>query len=241
MTDGFDRRPYGGDPGAADLRARDGAREPREPREPRGQDGSTRRVDPIARLVQALSRLPGIGEKTATRLTFHILREGREHARALAEALLDATERTRFCGRCLNLTDAELCAICCDQRRDGCVVCVVERVPDLRAIERSQEFRGHYHVLHGTLAPLDGVGPDQLKIRELLVRLRERTEVAIREVILATNPSVEGEATALYLAKIISPLGVKVTRIASGMPIGGDFEYADPATISRAITGRREM
>lgn len=193
------------------------------------------RVDPIARLVQELSRLPGIGEKTATRLAFHILKQGRERAKALADALIDATERTRFCSRCMNLTDAELCTICGDGRRDPAVVCVVERVPDLRAIERSGEYRGQYHVLHGALAPLEGVGPDDLKIRELLARL------PVKEIILATNPSVEGEATALYIQKIIQPLGVRVTRIASGMPIGGDFEYADPATISRAFSGRREM
>jgi recombination protein RecR len=193
------------------------------------------RIDPIARLVQELSRLPGIGEKTATRLAFHILKQGRERAKALAEALIDATERTRFCSRCMNLTDAELCTICGDGRRDPALVCVVERVPDLRAIERSGEYRGQYHVLHGTLAPLEGIGPDDLKIKELLSRL------PVKEIILATNPSVEGEATALYIQKIIQPLGVRVTRIASGMPIGGDFEYADPATISRAFSGRREM
>ncbi|MCK6552308.1 recombination mediator RecR [Myxococcota bacterium] len=202
---------------------------------------SPKRVDPIARLVQALSRLPGIGEKTATRLAFHILREGPDKARALAEALVDATERTHLCERCMNLTDVELCTVCADPRRDPTLVCVVERVPDLRAIERSQEFRGQYHVLHGTLAPLEGTGPEDLKIKELLVRLRTTGELAIREVILATNPSVEGEATALYLQKVIMPLGVRVTRIASGLPIGGDFEYADPATISRALSGRRDM
>jgi recombination protein RecR len=199
------------------------------------------RIDPIARLVQALSRLPGIGEKTATRLAFHILREGKEKARELADALVQATERIRFCGRCMNLTDRDECAICADPRRDPSVVCVVERVPDLRAIERSQEFRGHYHVLHGALAPLEGLGPDDIKIKELLLRMHDPGERRVREVILATNPSVEGEATALYIQKILTPLGVKVTRIASGMPIGGDFEYADPATISRAISNRREM
>jgi recombination protein RecR len=197
-----------------------------------------RTVDPIARLVQALSRLPGIGEKTATRLAFHILREGKEKARELAEALVHATDSVGFCTRCMNLTDRTECAICSDPRRDASVICVVERVPDLRAIERSQEFRGHYHVLHGALAPLEGLGPDDIKVKELVVRLRDQI---VREVILATNPSVEGEATALYLQKLLVPLDVKVTRIASGMPIGGDFEYADPATISRAISNRREM
>lgn len=205
------------------------------------EDREDKRVDPIARLVQALSRLPGIGEKTATRLVFHILREGKERARELADALIDATERTRFCSRCMNLTDRDQCRICSDPRRDPTVVCVVERVPDLRAIERSQEFRGHYHVLHGALSPLEGLGPEDIKLKELLARVRPKSEPEIREVIIATNPSVEGEATALYLQKLLSPFGIKVTRIASGMPIGGDFEYADPATISRAISGRREM
>jgi recombination protein RecR len=195
------------------------------------------RVDPIARLVQELSRLPGIGEKTATRLAFHILKQGKDRAKALADALVEATERTRFCARCMNMTDAELCQICGDGRRDPSLICIVERVPDLRAIEKSGEYRGLYHVLHGAIAPLEGVGPDDLKIKELLGRLSG----AVQEIILATNPSVEGEATALYIQKIVSPLGVRVTRIASGMPIGGDFEYADPATISRAISGRREM
>lgn len=197
-----------------------------------------RRVDPIARLVQELSRLPGIGEKTATRLAFHLLKQGPERTHALAEALIDATNRTRFCSVCMNLTDAERCAICCDARRLGSLVCVVERVPDLRAIEKSGEYRGFYHVLHGAIAPLEGVGPDDLKVKELLERLYEGS---VEEVILATNPSVEGEATALYLQRLIAPIGLKVTRIASGMPFGGDFEYADPATISRALSGRREM
>lgn len=198
------------------------------------------RVDPIARLVQELSRLPGIGEKTATRLAFHILKQGKDRAKALADALIEATERTRFCTRCMNMTDAELCQICGDGRRDPALICIVERVPDLRAIERSGEYRGVYHVLHGAIAPLEGVGPDDLKIKELLGRIGEQ-KPPVQEIILATNPSVEGEATALYIQKIVSPLGLRVTRIASGMPIGGDFEYADPATISRAISGRREM
>lgn len=200
----------------------------------------SRRVDPIARLIQALCRLPGIGEKSATRLSFFILREGAGYAKDLAEALVDATDRIGLCTSCMNLTDAEVCTICNDARREPKQVCVVESVQDLRAIERSHEFRGYYHVLHGTLAPLEGVGPDQLKVKELIDRLgQEGSE--IEEIIVATNPSVEGEATALYLQKLLTPLGVRVTRIASGMPIGGDFEYADPATISQALAGRREM
>lgn len=202
-------------------------------------------VDPIARLVQALSRLPGIGEKTATRLAFHIIRQGVLPAKELAVALVEATEQARFCSRCMNLTGSDVCALCEDPRRDASVICVVESVADLRAIERSHEHRGLYHVLHGALAPLDGIGPEDLKIRELLRRIRGAATFGLDrgpgEIILATNPSVEGEATALYLLRVLAPLGIKVTRIASGMPMGGDFEYADPATISRALSGRREM
>ncbi len=199
-----------------------------------------KRVDPIARLIQALGRLPGIGEKSATRLSFHILRAGPDYAKDLADALLEATQRVHLCRRCMNLTDREVCGVCEDQRREQSVLCIVENVQDLRAIDRSHEYRGLYHVLHGTLAPLEGVGPDELKIKELLVRLGDESS-AIKEVIVATNPSVEGEATALYLQKLLRPMGFRITRIASGLPIGGDFEYADPATISQALSGRREM
>jgi recombination protein RecR len=200
-----------------------------------------RRVDPIARLVQALSRLPGIGEKTATRLAFHIIRSDRALATDLAEAIREATERTRFCRLCMNLTDEELCSICRDPRRDASLLCVVEQVPDLRAIERSHEFRGRYHVLHGAIAPLEGIGPDQIKLKELLARFSTEEGGLVKEVIIATNPSVDGEATALYVRRALKPLELRLTRIASGLPIGGDFEYADPATISQAFSGRREM
>ncbi len=199
-----------------------------------------RRVDPIARLIQAFSRLPGIGEKSATRLAFFVLRQGSEYARNLAEALLEATERVGFCERCMNLTDGSLCTLCLDARRDGRTICVVETVQDLRAIQKSNEYRGQFHVLHGTLAPLEGIGPDELKMKELLTRL-QAPDAEVEELIIATNPSVEGEATALYLKKMLAPMGYRVTRIASGLPIGGDFEYADPATISQALAGRREM
>lgn len=204
-----------------------------------GSDGA-RKVDPIARLVQALGRLPGIGEKTATRLAFFVLRQGREYAEDLASALLDATQRVGLCERCQNLTDEPTCSLCLDARRDGKVLCVVETVQDLRAIERSREYRGQYHVLHGALAPLEGIGPDQLKVKELLMRL-QAVDNEVEELILATNPSVEGEATALYLQKLLAPVGLRMSRIASGLPIGGDLEYADPATISQAIAGRRQM
>jgi recombination protein RecR len=202
--------------------------------------GDARRADPIARLVQLLGRLPGIGEKSATRLAFFVVRGQPEFARELADALVDATTRVRLCARCQNFTDAERCALCTDPRREPGVLCVVEHVKDLLAIERSHEFRGRYHVLHGAIAPLDNVGPDQIKLRELLVRLSDEDR-EVREVIVATSPSVDGEATALYVKRVLEPLGLRVTRIASGMPIGGDFEYADPATISRAFAGRREM
>ncbi|MBK6684674.1 MAG: recombination protein RecR [Deltaproteobacteria bacterium] len=199
-----------------------------------------RKVDPIARLIQALSRLPGVGEKSATRMAFYVLRQGPTFAADLAESLLEATQRVSLCARCQNLTDQAECGICADPQRDVRVLCVVENVQDLRAIERSQEFKGRYHVLHGTLAPLEGIGPEGIKVKELLSRLAG-SDRSVEELIVATNPSVEGEATALYLQRVLQPMGFTVTRIASGLPIGGDFEYADPATISRALSGRQRM
>ncbi len=194
------------------------------------------RADPIRRLVHAFSRLPGIGEKTAARLAFFVLQAPEEVAGDLAAALAEVKQRVRFCSRCCNLTEADPCRLCADPRRDDRLICVVESVPGLMAIERTGDFRGRYHVLHGVLAPLDGVGPESLHLEELLARLG-----GVEEVIVATNPSVEGEATALYLQRLISPLGVKVTRIASGVPIGSDLEYADQVTLSRALDGRREL
>jgi recombination protein RecR len=193
---------------------------------------------PLQRLVAELSRLPGIGEKSATRLAFFLLRSDAEHARALSEAIAALKNNIRLCSRCLAFTEQEPCALCDDPRRTDEMLCVVEDPSDTIAMERAGDFRGRYHVLHGTLAPLDGIGPEQLKVAELLARLREGR---VREVILATNPTVEGEATALYLAKLIKPSGVKVTRIAHGLPMGGDVEYADGVTLSRALEGRREM
>ena len=192
----------------------------------------------MARLVQQLSRLPGIGEKTAGRLAFWILRADREYAQALSEAIVSMKDETRLCSVCFALTEADPCPICTDPQRSAETICVVEEPPDLLAVERARGFRGRYHVLHGTLAPLDGVGPDELKIQPLLTRLRDG---AVREVILATNPNAEGEATALYLAKLIKPLGLRVTRIAHGVPVGGDLEYVDVMTVGRALEGRREM
>ena len=195
-------------------------------------------ADPIARLVRELARLPGIGEKSAQRLAFHVLEAGPEYAQALAEAVVGVVRDVRCCSVCQTLTEQDPCALCADDRRDPRLICVVEGVPDLLAIERTREFRGRYHVLHGALSPLDGVGPGDLKIRELLIRLeREPAE----EVVVATNPDVEGEATALYLQKLLTPLGIKVTRIAQGVPMGGDLEFADQATLARALTGRREL
>lgn len=195
-------------------------------------------ADPIARLVKELAKLPGIGEKTAQRLAFHILEAGPGYAGDLAAAVVGVVRDVRCCSECQTLTDADPCAICRDDRRDPRTICVVESVPDLVAIERTHEFRGRYHVLHGSLSPLDGVGPSELRIRELLVRL-ERSPAD--EVVIATNPDVEGEATALYLLKLLKPLGIKVTRIAQGVPMGGDLEYADQVTLARALAGRREL
>ena len=194
--------------------------------------------EPVARLIDALQRLPGIGPKTAQRLTFYLLKRPAEEVRELGDALLSMKEKITYCRVCFNVTDEDPCRICGDPRRDPNVICVVEEPNDLLAMERTGEFRGRYHVLLGALSPLDGIGPDDLKIRELLSRL-EGKEMA--EVILATNPNVEGEATALYLAKLLRPLAVRITRIARGLPVGGDLEYADQVTLSKALEGRREI
>lgn len=195
-------------------------------------------ADPIARLVKELARLPGIGEKTAQRLAFHILEAGAGYAADLAAAVTGVVRDVRCCSTCQTLTDKDPCSICSDPRRDPRLLCVVEGVPDLVAVERTHEFRGRYHVLHGALSPLDGVGPADLKIRELLLRLESEPA---DEIVIATNPDVEGEATALYLARLLKPLGVKVSRIAQGVPMGGDLEYADQVTLARALAGRREL
>ncbi len=195
-------------------------------------------ASPIARLIQQLAKLPGVGEKTAARLAFHILRAAPEDAAALAAAIGEVRQKIRFCSICCDLTEADPCAICRDPRRDGTLVCVVAQPQDLIAVERAGGYRGRYHVLHGLLSPLDGIGPDDLRVAELVRRCGDGT---IREAILATSPSVEGEATAVYLAKLLRPLGVRATRIATGVPMGGELEYADQATLARAIDGRREM
>jgi recombination protein RecR len=199
-------------------------------------------ASPIARLVQQLAKLPGVGEKTAARLAFHILRAPAEDAAALAAAIAEVRQKIRFCSVCCDLTEADPCAICRDARRDGGLVCVVAQPQDVLAIERAGGYHGRYHVLHGVLSPLDGIGPDDLRVAELVRRSGAGgADVPVREAILATSPSVEGEATAVYLAKLLRPLGVRVTRIATGVPIGGELEYADQLTLARAIDGRREM
>ena len=193
---------------------------------------------PIDHLIEALAKLPGIGRKTASRLAFHILRSSLSEAQALAGAILDVKEKIRLCSICFNLTDEDPCHICKDERRNKEILCVVEGPNDLIAIENTGEFKGIYHVLHGTISPLEGIGPEDIKIKELMERLHQEKVV---EVILATNPTVEGGATALYLTDLIKPLGVKVSRIAYGIPMGGEIEYSDGMTLSKALEGRREV
>lgn len=201
--------------------------------------------DPVSRLIFELSKLPGIGEKTATRLAYFILRQEEGRVKALADALVAAKHEVSLCKVCFTFADTNPCRICGNPERDHSVVCVVERPSDALSVEQSGAYRGTYHVLHGALSPLDGIGPEELKIRELLERIRGEGSAdgksQIRELILATNPSVEGEATALYLARLIKPLGVKITRLASGLPVGGLLEYTDRQTIGRAVENRMEM
>jgi recombination protein RecR len=194
--------------------------------------------EPLARLIEHLQRLPGIGAKSAQRLAFHVLRTPREEVDRLAEALRDVKERVTYCSVCSNITDVDPCGYCSSTDRDHRSICVVEEPQNVTAIEKTRGFKGVYHVLMGALSPLQGVGPDDLKIRELLARVGEGR---VEEIILATNPTVEGEATAIYLARLLKPLGVRVTRIAMGVPVGSDLEYTDELTISRAMEGRREV
>lgn len=193
---------------------------------------------PIHQLIEALSRLPGVGKKTASRLAFHILKSSPSEAQALARAILEVKEKIRLCSICFNLTDEDPCSICQEERRNKEILCVVEGPNDLLAIESTGEFKGRYHVLHGTLSPLEGVGPEEIKVKELMQRLQREN---ISEVILATNPTVDGGATALYLSDRIKALGIKVTRIAYGIPMGGEIEYADAMTLTKAIEGRKEI
>jgi recombination protein RecR len=193
---------------------------------------------PVQDLIDELGRLPGVGPKSAQRIAFHLLTLEKADALRLATAIAEAKDRVTFCSRCYNLAEGEVCPICTDDRRDRTVVCVVEEPRDLVAIERTREFHGLYHVLQGAISPIDGVGPDQLRVKELVARLGDEP---IAEVILGTNPNIEGEATATYLARLLQPLGVQVSRLASGLPVGGDLEYADELTLGRALEGRRAV
>lgn len=194
--------------------------------------------EPISRLINELAKLPGIGEKNATRLAFHIFRSTDEYSKRLSEAILDTKSKVITCGQCFHFSSKDPCDICSNTSRDRSTVCVVEEPLDLLAIEKSREFKGLYHVLHGVISPLDGIGPEDLKIKELIQKIRDNK---IKEIVVATNPSVEGEATSMYLAKLIKPLDIKITRIAHGIPVGGDLEYIDELTITRALRDRKEI
>ena len=194
-------------------------------------------ADPIRRLVQELSRLPGIGEKTATRLAFHLVRGNRPQVHDLAQALIDVTDKIRLCSICMNMTEQDPCVLCSDTRREPDMICVVATPSDLIAIDRGGHFKGRYHVLHGLLSPLEGIGPDDIRVAELVRRL----DGSVREVIIATSPSVDGESTAMYVARVLKPLGVKVSRIATGLPVVGELEYSDQGTIARALAGRSTL
>jgi len=195
-------------------------------------------AEPIRRLVDELHKLPGIGAKTAQRLTYHLVRMPEIEARSLAEALLAVKDSIVLCSQCYNITESDPCGLCLDPQRDQTTICVIEEAMDILALERTGVYRGLYHVLHGVISPMNGIGPDDLRIKPLLYRLKEG---AIHEIVLATNPNLEGEATAMYLQKLIAPLGMKITRLARGLPMGGDLEYADDVTLGRAIEGREEF
>ncbi|MCF6097591.1 recombination mediator RecR [Thermovorax subterraneus] len=194
-------------------------------------------AQPIARLIDELSRLPGIGPKTAQRLTFYILKMSKERVANLVQAITDAKESIVYCSVCGNFTDVDPCSICSAQHRDKTTIMVVEEPKDVVAVEKTRDYKGLYHVLHGVISPLEGIGPDDIRIKELLARVSS----GVKEVIIATNPDVEGEATALYIARLLKPLGLKVTRIAHGLPVGGDLDYADEITLAKALEGRREI
>lgn len=192
----------------------------------------------LERLILEFSKLPGIGHKTAQRLAFHIIKQPNDEAKKLAEAIIQAKDTMHFCKVCFNITDTEICQFCRNPERDTSVICVVEESKDIISIERTSQFRGRYHVLQGAISPIDGVGPEELRIKELLERLRDGK---VKELVLATNPNIEGEATAMYIAKLVKPLGIKATRIASGLPVGGDLEFADEVTLAKALEGRQEL
>ena len=198
---------------------------------------------PIQDLIDELARLPGIGPKSAQRVAFHLLKATPADAKRLAQAIVEAKDKVRFCRVCSNVSDQELCQYCRDPRRDASIVCVVQEAPDIVAVERTREYRGLYHVLQGAISPIEGIGPEELRVTELLDRLKQPRDgqPPIAEVIIATNPNIEGDATAMYLARLLTPLGITVTRLASGMPVGGDLEYADEVTLGRALEGRRRL
>ncbi len=193
---------------------------------------------PVQDLIDELGRMPGVGPKSAQRIAFHLLKLPKEDAVRLARVIVEAKEKVAWCERCFNLSEGPLCGICADERRDGHTICVVEEPKDLVAVEKTGEFKGRYHVLQGAISPIEGIGPDQLRVKELLARLDPE---GVTEVILCTNPNIEGEATAMYLGRLLGPMGIKTTRIASGLPVGGDLEYADELTLGRALEGRREL
>lgn len=195
-------------------------------------------VGPVARLIEEFNKLPGIGPKSAQRLTYYLIRASEEESRALADALVEMKARVQFCTVCQNIAEAPICTICADQNRERSTICIIEEPLDMLVVERTRAYRGLYHVLHGVISPMDGVGPEDLKIRELMTRLEDGT---VTEVVIATNLSLEGDATAMYLRDLISRLGIRVTRLARGLPSGGDLEYADEVTLSRALEGRREF
>ena len=195
-------------------------------------------ADAVSKLIEEFAKLPGVGPKTAQRLAFHIIRGRKEDAYGLARALVNAKEKVRYCSTCFNMTDVDPCKVCSNSKRDISIICVVEDPRDVVALERTKDYKGLYHVLHGAISPIEGIGPEQIRIKELLNRLQDGT---VKEVIAATNSSVEGEATSMYLARLIKPLGIRVTRIAQGIPVGGDIEYADEVTLSRAFAGRTEI
>ncbi len=192
-------------------------------------------AEPVARLIEEFAKLPGIGPKTAQRLTFYLLRSSKEEADGLAEAILWMKEKVGFCTTCFNISEAPICGVCADETRDGSVICVVEEPLDVLALERTREYKGHYHVLHGAISPIDGIGPEKLRIAELVNRVKAGP---VGEVIIATNPNTEGDVTAAYLSRVLAPVGVRITRLARGLPAGGDLEYADELTLARALEGR---
>lgn len=193
---------------------------------------------PIARLIEELAHLPGVGRKTAQRLAMHIVTGREDLAVSLSEAIIEAKKKIKFCSSCFNLTEADPCPICSDPRRDNSTICIVEAPKDVIAMERTKEYHGLYHVLHGAISPMDGIGPEDIRLRELILRLQESD---VEEIILATNPTIEGEATSMYISRLVKPTGIKVTRLAHGIPVGGDLEFADEVTLTKALEGRSEL